>query len=262
MIFVITSRKGILKMDKKNILITGASSGIGAACALLAAERGCNLAIHYHLNSDGMKLVKKKCTEIGVSVQVLQGDLSDHNDINRIFSTLDNCSFRIDALINNAGIVDKTARLDEMSFERLNRMFGVNLIGPILVAKETVLRMSTRYGGAGGAIVNVSSVAARLGSGNQWVDYAASKAALDIVTKGLSDEVANEGIRVNGVRPGIIDTEIHAKGGAPNRAIESAPLVPIKRAGTAKEVAEAILFLLSDEASYITGTNLDISGGR
>jgi NAD(P)-dependent dehydrogenase (short-subunit alcohol dehydrogenase family) len=179
-----------------------------------------------------------------------------------MFATIDAKFGRLDALVNSAGVVDMTARLDEMSVARWKRMFDINVIGSLLCAREAIKRMSTRYGHAGGAIVNLSSAAARLGSPGQYLDYAASKGAIDTFTIGLAKEVAAEGIRVNGVRPGIIDTDIHASGGLPNRVAQVAPLVPMLRGGTADEVASAILWLLSDAASYVTGTTIDVAGGR
>ena len=239
-------------MTRKTILITGASAGIGAACARLAAERGYDLYLNYNSDADGAEATAEAARAAGAQATVIQADVSDPDAIGAMFEQIP----RLDGLINNAGIVGQTARLTDMDHARLRQMFDVNVIGAMLVAKEAVLRMDK------GAIVNVSSAAARLGSGNQYLDYAASKAAIDTFTKGLSDEVAAQGIRVISVRPGIIDTEIHAKGGEPDRADRLAPMVPMKRKGSAQEVAEVILWLMSDQASYVTGTAIDVTGGR
>ncbi len=239
-------------MTRKTILITGASAGIGAACARLAAERGYDLYLNYNSDTDGAEASAEAARAAGAQVTVIQADVSDPSAIGAMFEQIP----RLDGLINNAGIVGQTARLTDMDQTRLRQMFDVNVIGAMLVAKESVLRMDK------GAIVNVSSAAARLGSGNQYLDYAASKAAIDTFTKGLSDEVAAQGIRVVSVRPGIIDTDIHAKGGEPDRADRLAPMVPMKRKGSAEEVAEVILWLMSDQASYVTGTAIDVTGGR
>lgn len=248
--------------QKKNMLITGASAGIGAATAVLAAKHGYNIGIHYNSNEKGARLVSQLCEDEGAITHIFQGDVAKPEDISRLFTEFDAAFPQLDALINNAGIVDQPARVDEMSAKRLRRMIDVNLIGAFLVAKEGVLRMSSAYGGEGGAIVNLSSAAAKLGAPNQYVDYAATKAGIDIFTVGLSQEVATEGIRVNAVRPGIIETAIHAKGGLPDRADEMAPKVPMQRSGSAEEVAHAILWLCSEGASYVTGTCIDVSGGR
>ena len=240
-------------MTRKSLLITGASAGIGAACARLAAQRGYDLILSYNTDRAGAEAVAEDARAAGAQARILQADVGDPEAIAALFAQIP----RLDGLINNAGIVAPTGRLTDMDHARLRRMFDVNVIGAMLVAKDAVLRMQ-----AGGVIVNVSSVAARLGSGNQYLDYAASKAAIDTFTKGLSDEVEAQGIRVVSVRPGIIDTDIHAKGGEPDRADRLAPLVPMKRKGNAGEVAAAILWLMSDDAGYITGTTLDVSGGR
>jgi glucose 1-dehydrogenase len=245
---------------KKVLLITGASAGIGAACARLAASRGYDLMLAYRSDRAGMESVAASCRTAGARVETVQGDVSDPQDIAEVFSAVDSAYGRLDALINNAGIVDMTAKVTEFTHERLKRMFDVNVIGAMLVARDAVLRMQAQ--GIGGVIINVSSAAARLGSGNQYVDYAASKAAIDCFTKGLSDEVAADNIRVMAVRPGLIETELHAKGGEPGRADRLAHLVPMKRKGSPDEVAEAILWLCSDAASYVTGSTLDVTGGR
>ena len=247
---------------RKILLITGASGGIGAATALKAAQAGYDIALNYHSNAAGAKPVADKATTAGARVILCPGDVANPEEIAGIFARIDKGFGRLDALVNNAGVVDTIASVTDFTHARLRRMFDINVIGAMLVAKEAVLRMQQQGQGQGGAIVNVSSIAARLGSGHSFVDYAASKAAIDTFTKGLSDEVAPDGIRVNAVRPGIIDTDIHAKAGAPERVEQIAPSIPLRRAGHVDEVADAILYLLSDQASYITGTTLDVSGGR
>lgn len=243
----------------RTVLITGASAGIGAATARLAARHGYDVAITYRADQSGAEAVAADVRAEGRRALVVQADVAVPQDISTLFAAIDAEFGRLDALVNNAGVVDMTAKVTDLTHDRLRRMFDINVIGAILVAKEAVLRMQAR---AGGAIVNVSSAAARLGSANQYVDYAASKAAVDTFTKGLADEVAPQGIRVNAIRPGLIETEIHAKGGEPDRAQRLAANVPMRRTGTAAEVADAILYLLSDQASYVTGTCLDVSGGR
>ena len=249
-------------MARPTLLITGASAGIGAATARLAAKAGYDIGVHYNSDKAGAEMVTQLVADAGGKAHLLQADIGDPAQVDSLFAQFDELFPKLDGLVNNAGIVDQPIRVDEVSPERLTRLINVNLIGSILAAKEAVLRMSTNYGGDGGAIVNLSSVAAKLGAANQYVDYAATKAGVDALTKGLADEVAQEGVRVNAVRPGIIETAIHAKGGLPDRAEKMAPAVPMKRAGTAEEVAEAILWLLSDKASYVTGTVVDVSGGR
>lgn len=242
------------------LLITGASAGIGAACARLAATRGYDLALNYRSDTAGMEAVAADTRAAGADTLILQADVADPDAITAMFATIDAHLGRLDALINNAGIVDQKAQVTDFTPQRLKRMFEVNVIGAILVAQAAVIRMKKQ--GQGGAIVNVSSAAARLGSGNQYVDYAASKAAIDTFTKGLADEVAADNIRVMALRPGLIKTGIHAKGGEPDRAERLAHMVPMKRTGTAEEVAAPILWLLSNEASYVTGSTLDVTGGR
>jgi glucose 1-dehydrogenase len=248
--------------DRRSLLVTGASAGIGAASARLAAERGWDVGVAYRSDQQGAATTAEAVEAAGGLAVLLQADLTVPEDIERMFSEFDAAFPRLDGVVNNAGIVDVTARVEDYDAARLTRMFATNLTGPFLVAGQAVRRMSTRHGGTGGVIVNVSSVAARLGSANQYVDYAASKAGIDVLTKGLADEVAADGIRVAGVRPGLILTQIHAKGGVPGRAERLAHLVPMQRAGTAEEVAQTILWLLSDAASYITGATIDVSGGR
>ncbi|MCD2179281.1 glucose 1-dehydrogenase [Rhizobium sp. C1] len=244
------------------LLVTGGSRGIGASVALKAAEKGWAVVVNYARDREAAEAIANIINETGGSAVAVQGDVSREEDIAAIFSVIDTAFGRLDGLVNNAGVVDVVARIDEVSRERLERMFAINCIGAIRIASESVRRMSTRHGGKGGAIVNISSMAAVLGSPNQYVDYAASKGAIDTLTVGLAREVADEGIRVNAVRPGIIDTDIHASGGTPDRVRDMAGTLPMKRAGEPDEVADAILYLLSPEASYVTGAILNVSGGR
>ena len=246
-------------MARPVCLVTGASAGIGAACARLAAERGYDLVLTYNSDPKGAEAVASEAQEAGAKTLVVQCDVAEPAAIDALYARIDEEMGRLDALINNAGIVDQAARVTDMTHDRLRRMFDINVIGAILVAQGAIRRMEP----AGrGVIVNITSAAARLGSANQYVDYAASKAAMDIFTKGLSDEVAGKGIRVMALAPGLIDTGIHAKGGDPDRAARLAPGVPMGRTGSAEEVAEAVLFLMSDAASYITGSVLNVTGGR
>lgn len=250
-------------MDSPQVLlITGGSRGIGAATALMAARQGCAVAVNYASHSLAADEVVRRIRAEGGSAITVQADVGDEAQVEAMFRKVDAKLGRLTALVNNAGVVDATARVDEMDAKRLERMLRINVIGSFLCAREAVRRMSTRHGGTGGAIVNLSSAAARLGSPGQYVDYAASKGAIDTFTIGLAKEVAAEGIRVNAVRPGLIDTEIHASGGLPRRAFDLAPTVPMQRVGTAEEVAAAIVWLLSPEAGYTTGTLLDVAGGR
>lgn len=246
----------------KVLLVTGGSRGIGAATCLLAARAGYAVAVNFSANSLAADEVVRSIRASGGQAVALQADVADEAQVLSMFSRIDAKFGRLDALVNNAGVVDRTARVDEMSLPRLKRMFDTNVIGSFLCAREAVRRMSTRHGGMGGAIVNVSSAAARLGAPAQYVDYAASKGAIDTLTIGLAREVAAEGIRVNAVRPGLIETDIHASGGLPNRVNDLAPTVPMKRGGSAEEVAQAIVWLLSDAASYTTMSLIDVSGGR
>ena len=245
-----------------SVLITGASRGIGAATAWLCAQRGHAVAVNYARDAAAAQALVGRIRAAGGTAIAVAADVADEAQVLAMFARVDAELPPLAGLVNNAGIVDVAARVEEMSAARLQRMFAVNLTGSFVCAREAVKRMSTRHGGRGGAIVNLSSAAARLGSPGQYVDYAASKAGIDIFTLGLAKEVAAEGIRVNGVRPGIIATELHASGGQPSRAADMAPQVPMQRAGSAEEVAEAIAWLLSDAASYTTGSVLDVTGGR
>ncbi|SDZ23000.1 MULTISPECIES: SDR family oxidoreductase [unclassified Variovorax] len=244
------------------LLITGGGRGIGAATALLAAQRGYAVAVNYASNSLAADEVVRTIRANGGAAMAVQADVGDEAQVLAMFQKVDARFGRLTALVNNAGVVDVQARVADMSVARLERMFRINVIGSFICAREAVRRMSTKYGGTGGAIVNISSGAARLGSPDQYVDYAASKGAIDTFTIGLAKEVAAEGIRVNAVRPGLIDTEIHASGGMPDRASDLAPTVPMQRTGSADEIAGAILWLLSPEASYTTMALLDVTGGR
>ena len=248
-------------MDKV-LLITGGSRGIGAATALLAAQQGWAVAINYSANSQAADEVARQIRAGGGKAMTVQADVADEAQVLAMFEKVDAQLGRLTGLVNSAGVVDVAARVDQMNLARFRRMFDINVIGTLLCAREAVRRMSTHHGGNGGAIVNLSSVASSLGSPGQYVDYAASKGAVDSFTIGLGREVASEGIRVNAVRPGIIDTEIHASGGQPGRAQQVGPSLPMKRPGTAEEVARAIVWLLSEEASYCTSTLLDVTGGR
>ena len=244
------------------VLITGGSRGIGAATALLAAQHGFSVAVNYTANSLAADEVVRQIRAGGGAAITVQADVGVETDILAMFAKVDAKLGRITALVNNAGVVDVASRVDAMSAARVKRMFDINVLGSFLCAREAVKRMSTKHGGAGGAIVNVSSVAARLGGSGQYVDYAASKGAIDTFTLGLAKEVAAEGIRVNAVRPGIIDTDIHASGGQPDRARLLGASVPMQRAGSALEVAKAIVWLMTDESSYTTGSFVDVAGGR
>jgi NAD(P)-dependent dehydrogenase (short-subunit alcohol dehydrogenase family) len=248
--------------DAPVLLVTGGSRGIGAAICLLASAKGWRVAVNYAANKAAADAVVSTIEADGGAAFAIKGDVGNAGDIVAMFRAVDDRFGRLDGLVNNAGIVDAPARVDEMSVERIERMMRINVTGSVLCAAEAVRRMSSRHGGTGGAIVNISSMAAIIGSPSQYVDYAASKAAIDTFTIGLAREVATEGVRVNAVRPGVIDTEIHASGGLPDRARDMAPNIPMQRAGTAEEIADAVLYLLSQEASYITGSILNVSGGR
>ena len=246
----------------KVVLVTGASRGIGAATALLAATQGYAVAVNYAANSLAADEVVRQIRASGGTAITVKADVSIEADVLAMFKKVDAKLGRLTALVNNAGVVDVASRVDAMSAARLQRMFAINVFGSFACAREAVKRMSKLYGGEGGCIVNVSSAAARLGAPGQYVDYAAAKGAIDTFTIGLAKEVALEGIRVNAVRPGIIDTDIHASGGLPHRARDLAPLVPLQRAGTAAEVAEAVLWLMGEKSSYTTGSIIDVAGGR
>lgn len=246
----------------KVLLVTGGSRGIGAATALLAAQQGWSVAVNYTANSLAADEVVRQIRASGGNAISIQADVANEAQVLRMFEHIDAKMGHLQGLVNNAGVVDMTARVDEMSVARWKRMFDINVIGSLICAREAVRRMSTRHGGEGGSIVNVSSAAARLGAPGQYVDYAAAKGAIDAFTIGLAKEVAAEGIRVNAVRPGLIETDIHASGGLPNRVKDLQHLVPAQRGGSAEEVAEAIVWLLSDSASYTTMSFLDVSGGR
>ena len=247
---------------KPVVLVTGGSRGIGAATCLAAARAGYAVAINYQSNSLAADTLVRTIRSEGGTAITVQADVASEEQVLAMFAKVDSKLGPLSALVNSAGVVDVASRVDGMTLQRLKRMFDTNILGSFLCAREAVLRMSTLHGGQGGAIVNVSSIAPRLGSAGQYVDYAASKGAIDAFTLGLGREVANEGIRVNAVCPGIIDTDIHASGGQPDRAQRLASQIPMQRAGTTEEVAQAILWLLSPQASYTTGSLLDVSGGR
>jgi NAD(P)-dependent dehydrogenase (short-subunit alcohol dehydrogenase family) len=249
-------------MANKVVLITGGSRGIGAATARLAAARGYDVCVNFRRNKEAAGAVVKEIEAGGAQAVAVAADVSVEADVIRLFEVCDAAFGRLDALVNNAGILEMQMRLDEMDAARISRVLATNVVGPFICAREAVKRMSTKYGGRGGAIVNVSSGASRLGSPGEYVDYAASKGALDTMTIGLSREVAEEGIRVNSVRAGHIYTELHASGGEPNRVERVKDQVPMKRGGSPDEIAMAILWLLSDEASYTTGSFLDVAGGK
>ena len=247
---------------KPVLLITGASRGIGAATAVLAAQNGWAVAVNYTANSNAADEVVAQIKKAGGEAMSLQADVANEEQVLAMFEKVRSTLGPLQGLVNNAGVVDVSARLDQMSMARWRRMFDINVLGSMLCAREAIRQMSTLHGGQGGSIVNLSSAASRLGAPGQYLDYAAAKGAIDSFTLGLSKEVAAEGIRVNAIRPGLIDTEIHASGGLPNRVKDLEHLVPAKRGGTAMEVAQAIVWLLSDEASYTTMSFLDVSGGR
>ena len=246
----------------KVMVITGGSRGIGAATAYLASDRGYAVCINYLHNQEAAKRVVDSIQQAGGKAIALAADISVEADVIDLFNTVDTKLGKVTALVNNAGILEQQMRVENMDFARLQRVFTINIIGSFLCAREAIKRMSIKHGGRGGAIVNVSSVASRLGSPGEYVDYAASKGAIDTMTIGLAKEVAEEGIRVNAVRPGFIYTDIHASGGEPNRVERVKEFVPMKRGGQAMEVARAILWLLSDEASYTTCSLIDIAGGK
>jgi NAD(P)-dependent dehydrogenase (short-subunit alcohol dehydrogenase family) len=244
------------------LLVTGGARGIGAATAQLAARQGYAVAINYLHNAQAAQAVVDSIVRSGGSAVAVQGDVAQEADVLRMFDAVDKQLGRLTALVNNAGVLDVQSRVEQMSAARIQRIFNTNVLGSFLCCREAIKRMSTAHGGAGGSIVNLSSRAAALGAPGEYVDYAASKGAIDSLTIGLSKEVAAQGIRVNAVRPGIIETEIHASGGEPGRATRLGPLIPMQRSGTAEEVAQSIVWLLSGQASYVTGALLDIGGGR
>ncbi len=244
------------------LIVTGGGRGIGAATARLAAERGYAVCVNYQQNRDAADGVVAAIHAVGGKAVSVQADVSVEGDVVRLFETCDRLLGPPGALVNNAGILETQTRVEAMDAARLQRVFAVNVVGAFLCAREAVRRMSIKHGGSGGAIVNVSSGAARLGSPGEYVDYAASKGAIDTFTIGLAQEVAEEGIRVNAVRPGFIYTDMHASGGEPNRVDRVKQFVPMRRGGTAEEVARAILWLLSDEASFTTGAFVDVTGGK
>ncbi|MGB9142233.1 MAG: SDR family oxidoreductase [Aestuariivirga sp.] len=242
-------------------IVTGGSRGIGAATSILLAKAGYLVVVNYVSNAQAARAVVEQIEKTGGKAVAVQGDVASERDIIALFKSADQLG-SLKVLINNAGVIDLKGRIDEMSAERLARMFTINITGSFLCAREAIKRMSTRHGGSGGSIVNLSSAAATLGAPGMFVDYAASKGAIDTFTIGLAREVAAEGIRVNAVRPGIIDTEIHASGGEPDRVAQMRSQIPMQREGTALEVAEAIVWLASEKASYVIGACLSVSGGR
>ena len=247
---------------RKVLLVTGGSRGIGAATSIFAAQKGWAVAVNYTSNAQAADDVVAQIKKAGGEAMSVQADVANEAQVLSMFEKVRANFGPLQGLVNNAGVVDVSAKLDQMSMDRWRRMFDINVLGSMLCAREAIRQMSTLHGGKGGSIVNLSSAAARLGGPGQYVDYAAAKGAIDSFTLGLSKEVAAEGIRVNAIRPGLIDTDIHASGGVPNRVKELEHLVPAKRGGSAMEVAQAIVWLLSDEASYTTMSLIDVSGGR
>ncbi len=247
---------------KKVLIVTGGGRGIGEAVARLAAAQGYAICVSYVSNRAAAEQVVAAIINGGGSAIAVHADVSVEADVLRLFAEVDARLGRLTALVNNAGILEKQCRVEDMDFERVSRVLAVNVVGSFMCAREAVRRMSTRHGGSGGAIVNISSRASRIGSPNEYVDYAASKAALDTLTLGLAKEVANEGIRVNAVNPGIIYSDIHARGGEPGRVERMKSGIPMQRGGYPDEVARAVLWLLSDQASYTTGSSIDVAGGR
>ncbi len=247
---------------RKVVMVTGGGRGIGAATCVLAAQKGWDVAVNYAANAEAAQQVVKQIQATGARAIAVQADVADEAQVLAMFKRVRAELGPLQGLVNNAGVIDVYARLDEMSMARWRRMFDINVLGSMLCAREAILQMSTKHGGQGGSIVNLSSAASRLGAAGQYLDYAAAKGAIDSFTLGLAKEVAGEGIRVNAIRPGLIDTEIHASGGLPNRVKDLEHLVPAKRGGTAMEVAQAIVWLLSEDASYTTMSLIDVSGAR
>ena len=247
---------------QKVMLITGASRGIGAATARLAAQRGYALGINYRQQRESAEALVREIEDAGGRALALGADVGDETQVLRMFESLDRAFGRLDVLVNNAGMLERQMRLEDMDVARLDRVLRANVVGSFLCAREAIKRMSTRHGGQGGAIVNLSSIAARLGAPNEYIDYAAAKGAIDSMTLGLARELAADGIRVNAVRPGVIRTDIHASGGEPDRVERVRQSVPMGRGGEVEEVANAILWLASEEASYTSGALLDVAGGR
>jgi NAD(P)-dependent dehydrogenase (short-subunit alcohol dehydrogenase family) len=243
-------------------IVTGGGRGIGAATSLLLAEAGYAVCVGYRNDAAAAQAVADQARQMGARALYVQADVACEADVSRLFATCTAELGAVTALVNSAGVVAAKARLEDMSLERFMRLFATNVTGTFLCCREAIKQMSTRNGGAGGGIVNLSSVAARLGSPSEYIDYAASKGAVDTLTLGLARELADEGIRVNAVRPGIIDTQIHASGGQPDRLQRFAPLIPMQRGGQPDEVASAVVWLLSDAASYTTGAFIDVAGGR
>lgn len=243
-------------------LITGGSRGIGKATALLLAQQGLRVVVNYHRDRQAAQEVVEEITRAGGEALAWQADVSDEQQVVTMFTAIDEAWGPVNVLVNNAGILATQCRVENLTAERINRVLSTNVTGYFLCCREAVKRMSTEHGGSGGAIVNVSSVAARLGSPGEYVDYAASKGAVDTLTIGMSLEVAAQGIRVNGVRPGFIYTEMHASGGEPGRVDRVAPAIPMRRGGQPEEVAQAIAWLVSDSASYVTGSFIDLAGGK
>ncbi|MES3014168.1 MAG: SDR family oxidoreductase [Pseudomonadota bacterium] len=248
--------------SQRTVLVTGGGRGIGAATSWLAAQQGWAVAVNYTHGTAAAQGMVARIRDAGGTALAVQADVSDEAQVLSMFEAIDAELPPLGALVNNAGVVDVQTRIDVITMTRLQRMFAINVFGTFICAREAVKRMSTVRGGSGGCIVNLSSAAARIGAPGQYVDYAAAKGAIDVFTMGLAKEVAAEGIRVNAVRPGIIATEIHASGGTPDRAAQMAPMVPMQRAGSAEECAEAILWLMSEQSSYTTGTVIDVTGGR
>ena len=251
-----------LSISNNILIVTGGSRGIGAATSLLAAQLGCAVCVNYLRNEKAARAVTDSISAAGGRAIAIQADVSVEADVQRLFKSCDDLLGKPTALVNNAAVLETQMRVEAMGVDRLERVFRTNVIGAFLCSREAVRRMSRKNGGAGGAIVNVSSGASRLGSPHEYVDYAASKGAIDTLTIGLAKEVGAEGIRVNAVRPGFIKTQMHASGGEPNRVERLREQIPMKRGGEAEEVAQAVLWLLSDNASYVTGSFIDVTGGR